>query len=77
MTFLDRQAILDAIHQLPAQEQWDFAAEILRTAPRCEPPAAPAPRQGEATSGRGISRTEEPLDEARLLEERRMERYCR
>ena len=75
MLHLDRKTILDAVHQLPPEEQWEIAREILRAAPRREPPAAPPPNRGTAASLRGIARTEEPLDDARLLEEGLTERY--
>ena len=84
MLHLDRQAILEAVHQLPPEEQRELAREILQTvarsstlpaAPRREPPVAPSTHAGSAMSLRGIARTGEPLDDARLLDESRMERY--
>jgi len=75
MLNLDRQTILEAIHQLPPDEQMEIAREILRTAPRREPPPAPDPLRATAASLRGIAKTREPLDDARLLDESRMERY--
>jgi hypothetical protein len=72
---LDRQTILDAVHQLPPDEQVEIAREILRTAPRREPPAAPNPHQGTAASLRGIAKTPEPLNDSRLMSETLMERY--
>lgn len=75
MLKLDRKAILDAVHQLPADEQVEIAQEILRTAPRREPPPAPNPQLFTAAALRGIAKTPEPLDDARLLDESRMERY--
>jgi hypothetical protein len=72
---VDRQAILDAVHQLPLDEQVAIAHEILRKVQRREPPPAPNVRQGTAASLRGIAKTPEPLDDSRLLDESRLERY--
>ena len=75
MPQLDRAAILDAVRQLPPEEQWAIAQAILQMAPRREPPAAPTPDQGTAAALRGIAETNEPLDDTRLLDESRTERY--
>ena len=84
MLDLDRKAILDAVHQLPPEEQRELAQEILRTVsdsfpnpsiPRREPPPAPDASSGSAMALRGIAKTAEPLDDKRLLDESRMERY--
>jgi len=75
MSGLDRKAILEAVHRLPTDEQWQLASEIMRTAPRREPPAAPSLQRGTATSLRGIARTGEPLDDERMLDESRKERF--
>lgn len=81
MLHLDRKAILEAVHQLPPEEQRELAREILQTvaaAPvtsRREPPAAPDPRTSSAVDLRGIAKTDAPLDDVRLLDESRMERY--
>jgi len=72
---VDRKMILEAIHQLPPDEQIEIAREILRTVPRREPPPAPDPLRATAASLRGIAKTDQPLDDARLLDESRMERY--
>ncbi len=76
MPQLSRQAILDAVHQLPPDEQVALAQEILedaRKADRREPP--PAPTGGSAASLRGIVRTATPLDDRQLLDESREERF--
>jgi hypothetical protein len=76
MPQLPRQAILDAVHQLPTDEQVALAQEILKAVQndgRREPP--PAPTGGSAASLRGIARTDTPLDDERLLEESRQERF--
>lgn len=75
MQSVDREAILEAVHQLSAKEQWEVAQEILRTIPRREPLPAPPKGTGAAASLRGIAKTEIPLDDRRLLEESRTERY--
>lgn len=84
MLQLEREAILEAVRRLPPEEQRELAHEILRTAPasspapapaRRVPPAAPDPRKVSAVSLRGTVRTDEPLDDARLLDESRMERF--
>jgi hypothetical protein len=84
MLELDRAAILAAVRRLPPEEQRDLAQEILQTAPvpplpstagRREPPPAPDPRLASAVALRGIAKTAVPLDDARLLDESRMERY--
>jgi len=75
MESVDRQTILEAVHQLSTDEQWEIAQEILRTIPRREPPPAPPRGSGAAVSLRGIATTEIPLDDRRLLEESRTERY--
>ncbi|WIG60087.1 MAG: hypothetical protein OJF49_002835 [Ktedonobacterales bacterium] len=72
---LDRQAIMEAVRQLPTDEQWEIAREIVQTAPRREPPPTPDRGQGSAMSLRGIVRTARPLDETALLDEIRRERY--
>lgn len=61
MPQLDRAAILDAVRQLPAEEQWAIAQAILQTAARREPPAAPTPDQGTAAALRGIAQTATPI----------------
>ena len=76
MPQLTRQAILDAVQQLPPQEQAALAQEILAALQkdtRREPP--PAPKGGSAMSLYGIARTETPLDDRKLLDESREERY--
>ena len=76
MPQLSRQAILDAVQQLPPEEQAALAQEILAALQkdgRREPP--PAPTGGSAMSLRGIARTEAPLDDRQLLDESREERY--
>ena len=76
MPHLSRQAILDAVQQLPIEEQAALAQEILAALQkdgRREPP--PAPKGGSAMSLRGIARTETPLDDRQLLDESREERY--
>ena len=84
MLQLEREAILEAVRRLPPEEQRELAHEILRTAPlpastpspaRREPPAAPDPRILSAMSLRGIVSTDEPLNDVRLLDETRMERF--
>ncbi len=75
MLKLDRETILEAVHQLPPDEQVQIAHEILRTAVRRELPPAPGPDQSSAMSLCGIAKTTEPLDDKRLLDESRMERY--
>jgi len=84
MLQLDRKTILEAIRQLPPEEQQELAREIVQIADipprnavpeRREPPAAPDRRLVSAMSLRGIVKTEEPLDDERLLDESRMERY--
>lgn len=81
MLHLDRKAILEAVHRLPPEEQRELAREILQTVPaapatsRREPPAAPDPHSSSAVDLRGVAKTDEPLDDARLLDESRMERY--
>jgi hypothetical protein len=84
MLSLDREAILEAIRRLPLEEQRKIAQEIMRaisitslTPPpgRREPPPAPDPYAASAMSLRGIAKTEEPLEDERLLDESRMERY--
>ena len=64
MLHLDRKTILEAIQQLPPDEQMEIAREILQTAPRHEPPSAPDPFQTTAASLRGIAKTDQPLDDA-------------
>lgn len=71
-----RQEILDAVHQLPPEEQVALAQQILADAQkdrRREPP--PAPKGGSAMSLRAIARTAEPIDEQQLLDESRQERF--
>jgi hypothetical protein len=84
MLQLDRKAILKAVRRLPPEEQRELARKILQMAPtpsspsssvRREPQAAPDPRLVSAASLRGIAKTEVPLDDERLLDESRMERY--
>lgn len=78
MLHLDRKAVLEAVHRLPPEEQRELAREILQTAPaapRREPPAAPDPHSSSAMDLRGVAKTDQPLDDARLLDESRMERY--
>lgn len=75
MQSVDRQTILEAVHQLPADEQWEIAQEILRTVPRREPPPVPSTDNGAAARLRGIAKTDTPLDDAHLLDESRTERY--
>lgn len=75
MITVDKQSILDAVHQLPPEEQWELASEIMRTVPRREPPAAPLSQRGTAVGLRGLAKTDEPLDDAQLLDESRTERY--
>lgn len=75
MLSVDRQTILEAVHKLSADEQWEIAQEILRAVPRREPPPVPSRRRGAAASLRGIAKTEIPLDDTRLLEETRTKRY--
>ena len=76
MTQLTRQAILDAVQQLPPEEQAAIAQEIMRALTqdtRRELP--PAPQGGSAASLRGIAHTDTPLDDERLLDESRQERF--
>ncbi|HKW21973.1 MAG TPA: hypothetical protein VJO13_11390 [Ktedonobacterales bacterium] len=76
MPQLSRQAILDAVHQLPPKEQAAIAQEIMRALTqntRRELP--PAPQGGSAASLRGIARTDTPIDEQQLLDESRDERF--
>ena len=76
MPQLSRQAILDAVQQLPIEEQAALAQEILAALQkdgRREPP--PAPTGGSAASLRGIAHTDTPLDDERLLDESRQERF--
>jgi hypothetical protein len=76
MPQLSRQAILDAVHQLPPEEQVALAQEIMRALAqdtRREPP--PAPKGGSVMDLRGIARTAEPIDEQQLLDESRDERF--
>jgi hypothetical protein len=76
MPHMTRQAILDAVHQLPPEEQVALAQEILETAPpdaRREPP--PAPTGGSAARLRGIAKTARPLNDQQLLDDSRQERY--
>lgn len=75
MPTLDRASILEAVRQLPADEQWEIAQAILQTAPRRVPPAAPTLNQGAAAALRGIAQTDTPLDDEQLLDESRTERY--
>lgn len=66
MPQLSRQAILDAVQQLPPEEQAALAQEILAALQkdgRRELP--PAPKGGSAMSLYGIARTEIPLDDSR------------
>jgi hypothetical protein len=76
MPQLSRQAILDAVHQLPPEEQVALAQEIMRALTqdtRRELP--PVPKRGSAASLRGIARTDTPLDDEKLLDESRQERF--
>ena len=76
MTQLTRQAILDEVQQLPPEEQAAIAQEIMRALTkdtRRELP--PAPTGGSAASLRGIAHTDTPLDDERLLDESRQERF--
>lgn len=84
MLHLDRETILEVVHRLPPEEQRELAQEILRTVPntppnpsvsRREPPAAPSASIGSAMALRGIAKTSEPIDDERLLDESRVERY--
>ena len=76
MPQLSRQAILDAVHQLPPEEQAAIAQEIMRALTqdtRRELP--PVPQGGSAANLRGIAHTATPLDDEKLLDESREERY--
>ncbi len=76
MPQLSRQAILDAVHQLPPEEQAAIAQEIMRAlAQNTRRELPPAPKGGSAASLRGIARTAEPIDEQQLLDESRDERF--
>lgn len=82
MPALSREAILEAVRQLPPEEQRALALEILQAlAPiptasaRRELPPAPDPRSASAMDLRGIAKTDEPIDDARSLDESRTERY--
>lgn len=76
MPQLTRQAILDAVHQLPPEEQVALAQEIMQAlAQDTRRELPPAPNGGSAASLRGIARTDEPLDDERLLDESRQERF--
>lgn len=75
MPLLDRETILEAVRQLPPEEQWEIAEAILQTASRRALPAAPTPEQGTAAALRGIAQTDAPLNDEALLDESRMERY--
>lgn len=75
MPQLSRQAILDAVHQLPPEEQVAIAQEIMQALTqdtKREPP--PAPKGGSVMDLRGIARTAESIDEQQLLDESRQER---
>ena len=75
MPQLSRQAILDAVHQLPPEEQVALAQEIMRAlAQNTRRELPPAPQGGSAASLRGIARTATPLDDQKLLDESRQER---
>lgn len=82
MAAINREEILEAVHQLPPEEQRALALEILQTlAPtpaatvRRALPPAPDPRSASAMALRGIAKTDEPIDDARSLDESRTERY--
>lgn len=76
MSEMTRQAILDAVHQLPPEEQVAIAQEIMQAlAQDVKRELPPAPQGGSAASLRGIARTAEPLDDEKLLDESRQERY--
>ncbi len=76
MPQLSRQAILDAVHQLPPEEQAAPAQEIMRAlAQNTKRELPPAPQGGSAASLRGIAHTDTPLDEEQLLDESRQERF--
>ena len=76
MPQLTRQAILDAVQQLPPEEQAAIAQEIMRTLTQnTRRKLPPAPQGGSAASLRGIARTATPLDDEKLLDESREERY--
>lgn len=75
MPHLDRAAILEAVHQLSAAEQEEIARANLATLARREPPPAPPPARGSAAALRGIAQTDQPLDDDKLLDESRTERY--
>ncbi len=76
MPQLTRQAILDAVHQLPPEEQVALAQEIMQAlAQDTRRELPPAPQGGSAASLRGIARTVTPLDDEQLLDESRDGRY--
>lgn len=84
MSAVNRESILEEVRQLPPEEQRELAQEILRLsatgqatpAPaRREPPPAPDPHVASAVDLRGIAKTETQIDDERLLDESRMERY--
>jgi hypothetical protein len=75
MEKIDRAAILEAVHQLPADEQVAIAEEILRTA-RVRPlPPMPGASRDAILSLRGIAKTADPLDDEQLIDQARTERY--
>lgn len=82
MPALSHEDILEAVHQLPSEEQRALALAILQAfAPSPAAPAqrelapAPNPCGASAMKLRGIAKTETPIDDERLLDESRMERY--
>lgn len=84
MSAVDRESILEEVRQLPPEEQRELAQEILRLSARRqaipaslrrEPPAAPDPHAAPSADLRGAAKTETPIDDERLLDESRQERY--
>ena len=84
MSAVNRESILEEVRQLPPEEQRALAQEILRlsaggqAAPapvRREPPTAPDPHLATSSDLRGAAKTETSIDDERLLDESRMERY--